>query len=177
LEFEHLPPSWGNSTGESDVGWSSIRLDFHGIVLPLLRSNCLAALVEVELLSNSVLGPSSELDIVSSNTFSNSLHWQSWDKIEWSSNVETEFLVQSRCWLFVLFVKINNLPSLVSTFMKSVNDNSLTFYIFSSGNIKYFSVSDVHKVFSFIDESLEPSWVGAPDLHVSSFSSRFDVEW
>jgi hypothetical protein len=45
------------------------------------------------LLSHCILSPSSEINIVSPNTLSNSLHWKSWSDIEWTVNVESEILV------------------------------------------------------------------------------------
>jgi hypothetical protein len=50
--------------------------------------------------------------------------------------------------------------------MAIVNNNGLTFKIFSSTNIQHFSVLDVYELFSLVSEDLEPSRIRAPDLHV-----------
>jgi hypothetical protein len=73
-------------------------------------------------------------------------------------------------------VKIEDLPFLVSLSIISSNTYSLTFFIFGSCNIKYFHVGPIGEFSIFILEDLEPSTVGAPDLHVVSFSSTLDIE-
>jgi hypothetical protein len=73
-------------------------------------------------------------------------------------------------------VKIEDLPFLVSLSVISSNTYSLTFFIFGSCNIKYFHVGPIGELSIFILEDLEPSTVGAPDLHVVSFSSTLDIE-
>jgi hypothetical protein len=56
------------------------------------------------------------------------------------------------------------------------DNNSGTFNIFASSNIKTFVVPEIDKVSSFIFEELPPSGVGAPDLHVVRFSRALDIE-
>jgi len=51
----------------------------------------------------------------------------------------------------------------------------LSFLIFATSNIKNFIVRPIDELFIFVLENLEPSGVGAPDLHVVGFSSTLDV--
>jgi hypothetical protein len=53
--------------------------------------------------------------------------------------------------------------------------NSLTFYIFTTYNIKYFIVSPIDELTLLVLEYLEPSRVSAPDLHVVGFTSVLDI--
>ena len=84
--------------------------------------------------------------------------------------METEVLVESLGWILWCFVNIKNLPSLVGSVVSSIGNNSGSFSIFASSNIKAFSILEVDEVFTFILEDLPPSRVGAPDLHVLSSS-------
>ena len=54
---------------------SSIGLDLHSVVLPVVRSDCLADWVEVVLLGLIVKLVSVESNMSSSVTLDNSLHW------------------------------------------------------------------------------------------------------
>jgi hypothetical protein len=51
----------------------------------------------------------------------------------------------------------------------------LTFFIFAAYYIKAFLVFNVAEMIVSIFEDLEPSRVGAPDLHVVGSSSTLDV--
>jgi len=51
----------------------------------------------------------------------------------------------------------------------------LSFLIFATSNIKNFIVRPIDELFIFVLENLEPSGVGAPDLHVVGSSSTLDV--
>jgi hypothetical protein len=58
----------------------------------------------------------------------------------------------------------------------SVPDNNfLSFSILSLEDIEYLLVLDVDEVLSSVFEDLEPSRVGAPDLHLVSFSRVLDI--
>jgi len=145
---------------------SSIGLDFHGIVLPVVGSDHLVLVVEEPLLNSLSLSVSLQIDLACSNSFSNSVHWKSRDYVEWPVDVETEFFIESFTCNFLCLVKIDNLPSLVGTIMSVPNDNLLTFNIFALEDIKAFLVLPVDEVFIRVGEDLPPSRVGAPDLHV-----------
>ena len=102
--------------------------------------------------------------------FSNSLHWESRSEIEWSVSMHTKFRIEALSWNLIGFINIKDLPSLVGTVMFVVNDNSLSFLILSTSDIKSLSGLPIDEVFIFILEELPPFGVGAVDLHVSSFS-------
>jgi hypothetical protein len=104
------------------------------------------------------------------NAFSNSLHWESRYEIEWSTNVHSEVFVKSFSLVFSSFVKVDDLPFLVSLTMVAPYDNSLAFNISASSDIKYLVVLPIDELVVSILEDLPPSRVGTPDLHVSSFS-------
>jgi hypothetical protein len=61
---------------------------------------------------------------------------------------------------------VDDLPSLVGVVCSTEDLNLLTFNIFASSNIKTFFVLNVAEVLIRISENLEPSRVGAPNLHV-----------
>ena len=93
--------------------------------------------------------------------------------------MESEFFVESFSSKWFRFINIDDLPSLVLVgsivTVLGVNNNSLTFVIFTSVNIKNFVVGRVYKEFILVLEYLEPSRVGAPNLHVSSSSCTLDI--
>jgi hypothetical protein len=70
-------------------------LDVEAIVCPVFVPDGLGDLVEPELLLSLVVSPSLEDHVGSSEHLSNSVKWKLRDKIEWSVDVETEFLVQT----------------------------------------------------------------------------------
>jgi hypothetical protein len=84
--------------------------------------------------------------------------------------MHTEFRIEALSWNLLSLVKIDDIPSLVGTVMFVVNDNSLSFLILSTSDIKSLSSLPIDEVFIFILEELPPFGVGAVDLHVSSFS-------
>jgi hypothetical protein len=53
--------------------------------------------------------------------------------------------------------------------------NCLTLNIFATSHFQAFSVLDVNEFSSLVSENLEPSRVGAPDLHVVGSSSTLDI--
>jgi len=84
--------------------------------------------------------------------------------------MESEVFIQSLGLNTISFVKINNLPLLVLSFVFVPDNNLSSFLIFSSMDIKSFLVSDIDEVTTFISKDLEPFRVGAVDLHVGSCS-------
>jgi hypothetical protein len=54
--------------------------------------------------------------------------------------------------------------------MLTPKDNSSSFFIFASIDIKNLVVSDVNEVLSLVSEDLPPLGVSAPDLEVLRFS-------
>jgi hypothetical protein len=87
LISEHLPPSGVHTTGCSQVGASSVTLDFHSIALPVVVLDGLGDLIKVPLLSLDILSPSLKPDIVGTMALSNSLHWHSGSDVERSVDV------------------------------------------------------------------------------------------
>jgi len=123
----------------------------------------------------SVLSPSHEGDVVVSFSFSNSVHWESRDNVEWSVHVESEFVIYSCLWNWFCFINIDDSPSLVCSSMLVPNNNISSFFIFSSMDINCLIVSQVDEVFSLIDEDLPPVRVGACDLHVLASTIALNV--
>jgi len=159
------------------IGWSTVGLDFHAVVLPLLRSDSLGDIIEVVLLCSNVLSESLDYNIVGTNGFHNSLQWESWDKVEWSVDLESEITVHSlSCNLFG-YIKIENFPDLVSSIWSVVYNDLVSFLIFVSFNFNAFLVLPINEVSLLIGEDLPPSRVGAPDLHFSGSSWSLDIKW
>jgi len=131
------------------------------------------------LLGSDVLSPSLEPDVVGTVALSNSLHWHSRSKIEWSVDVESKLFVEALGSNSLSLVNIDNLPSLVGIIIvvsiSSVDHDFLAFFIFGTINFDNLIVVWINEEFSLKLEHLEPSGVGAPDLHVSSFTSVLDV--
>jgi hypothetical protein len=177
LIFEELPPSWVNAWCEMKVGWSAVGLDFHGIVLPLLRSDSLINIIEEVLLCCDILSPSFEPDVVSTVALSNSLHWKSRSNVEWSVDMESEFSWKSLSLNLLCLVFIDNIPSLVNLTMIAVDNYFGSFFVLSSWDIKNLVVGPVDELVVLVLEELPPVWIGAPDLHVLGFSWALDVEW
>jgi len=103
------------------------------VSLPVVVLDSLRDFIEVPLLGSDILSPSLEPNVVSSVAFSNSLHWHSGSDIEWSVDMETEFLVESLGSNLRCLVKIDNLPSLVGIVrivsISVVHNKSLAFFI------------------------------------------------
>jgi len=87
LVSEHLPPSGVDCRSCSDVRASSVTLDLHSIVLPVVVLDRFRYLIEIPLLSFSILSPSLKPDVVGTVALSNSLHWKSGSNIEWSVGI------------------------------------------------------------------------------------------
>jgi hypothetical protein len=80
--------------------------------------------------------------------------------------VESEIFIESFLWYWLGLVKIDDLPSLVSTIVSLPVDYCLSFNIFTSFNIKTSLVLPIDDVLILIGEDLPPSRACAPDLHV-----------
>jgi hypothetical protein len=145
--------------------------------LPKIVLDCFRNNVEIPLLTHGILSPSSKIDIISSYTFSNSLHRKSRSDVEWSVDVESPVFVKPLSWFFLSLVNIDNFPSLLWLFTSIDDQDRLTFSILTILNIKTFTTStvDVAEVVSLVFEQLEPSRIRAPDLHLISSSSTLDV--
>jgi len=104
-------------------------LDFEGIVLPLVASDGLRNLIEVPLLSFNIVSPSLKSNIVSTNAFSNSVEWKLRDNVEWSVDVETEFLIESLGFSLRTFIKIQDIPFLIDTLAIVIDSNWLSLLI------------------------------------------------
>jgi hypothetical protein len=105
---------------------------------------------------------------------SNSVEWELWNDVEWSVDMESEFFIESLGFKLVSFVKIDDLPSLVNTFVVILNINWFTFYVFGSSQYSLV-VLEVDEVRSTVLEQLPPSWIGAPDLHIIWLSWALNV--
>jgi hypothetical protein len=154
LQSEHLPPSRVDACS-SEIVRSSITLNFQSIVLPVVVSDSLGDLIEPPLLLSGVVSPSLEGHLGVSVHLSNSVEWKLRNDVEWSVDLETELFVKSLGFC-LNSVNINNLPSLVGTIVSLMNNNFLSFNIFTSTNIKAFSILPVDKVFVLILEDLPP---------------------
>jgi hypothetical protein len=71
--------------------------------------------------------------------------------------METEVFANSLGSNCISFVKIDNLPLLMLSSVVTVNTNCLTFFVFTSFNIKYFAALPVDELIVLILEYLEPS--------------------
>jgi hypothetical protein len=89
--------------------------------------------------------------------------------------METELLVEALSSYLISLIKINNLPLLSFTSVVSKDTNCLTFFVLAAFDIKYLIVGPVNELIVLVFEYLEPSTVGAPDLHVIGFTSTLDI--
>ena len=104
-------------------------------MFPLLRSKSLGDSIEEPLLVQGIISPSSLPDIVGTVALSNSVEWKLGHKVEWSVDVETELLANSLGLWSLCFVKINNVPFLMSASIVTPNTYLLTFLVFTSSNV------------------------------------------
>jgi len=81
---------------------------------PIVVLDCFRNSIEVPLLSSSIVSPSSEDNVVSSNTFSNSLHWKTGSNVEWSIDMEAKLFIESFSPFLRSIVDIDNLPPLLN---------------------------------------------------------------
>jgi hypothetical protein len=90
--------------------------------------------------------------------------------------MESELLIQSFGLSLCFLVKIENLPSLVGSVVSVVYLNFLALLIFTLVDIKAsIGFLDVAEMLSLVDKDLEPSRVGAPDLHIVGLTSTLDI--
>jgi hypothetical protein len=108
--------------------------------------------------------------------FNNSIEWKFRNKVEWSIDIETEFFIKSLGFSLSSLVKIKDLPFLSFGTVVTMYLDWVSFFIFSSSNIKDLVAGEVDELIVIVLEDLEPSRVGAPDLHVVGLTRRFDIE-
>jgi hypothetical protein len=90
--------------------------------------------------------------------------------------VESKLLIQSLGLGLCLLVKIEDLPSLVSSVVSVIYLNLLSLVIFTLEDIKAsIGFLDVAEMLSLVDKDLEPSRVGAPNLHVVGSAGTLDI--
>jgi hypothetical protein len=142
-------------------------LDFNGVVLPVVVSDSLGDLIKEELLLSGVLSPSLKDHVGSTEHLYHSVEWKLRNDVEWSIDIEAKFFIKTLGLSLCLLVKIEYLPSLVSTVMSVVYSNSLTFFVCVTYNINTsLGLLDITEVLSLEGKDLPPSRVSAPDLHV-----------
>jgi hypothetical protein len=89
--------------------------------------------------------------------------------------MEAPVFVKSLSLWSLSFVKIDDSPLLVLSSVVAPNSYLLAFNVFSSSYIKYFTILPIDELIFLILEHLEPSRVGAPDLHVVGSTSTLDI--
>ena len=155
---------------------SSVSVDFHDVVLPVVVEDELGSLIESPLSMYSMCwSPSSQVDPMVSVHGYDSLHWHSRSDIEWSVDMEAELLVESLGIKLFSLLSVDNLPSLVLSVMAVPDNNWLSFSIFSSFNIKDLLVLDVDELFASIQEDLPPLRVGSLDFHLLTTSIALNM--
>jgi hypothetical protein len=127
-------------------------------------------------LLSDVLSPSLEHHVGISVHFNNSIEWKFRNKVEWSIDIETKFFIKSLGFSLSSLVKIKDLPFLSFGSVVTMYLDWVSFFIFSSSNIKDLVAGEVDELIVIVLEDLEPSRVGAPDLHVVGLTRRFDIE-
>jgi len=179
--LEELEPSWvhGSASKVSSFLWENVRSPVHA-------SDSLWNWIESELLCLSTLSPFLEDNVVSTDTFSNSLHWKFGSEVEWFINNETVSfalltLLSVSVWTSQ-FSSIDNSPSLGGMSICFLYMNWLSFSILVILNSNVFSFfTKIDKVFSLVLEHLPPVGVGAVVLQVVGFTWVVDfdglVDW
>jgi len=109
------------------------------------------------LLGSSVVSPSLQPNVVGSVALNDSLEWKSGSDVEWSIDVESEFIIHSLGSNFFSFVKIDNLPLLMSSSVVTPYTYSLAFLVFTSFDVKDFTTLPIDELVVLILEHLEPS--------------------
>jgi hypothetical protein len=86
-----------------------------------------------------------------------SVLWQFRDDVEWSFDVESEFLVEfTLSWFTLVFINVDDVPLLVDLSMFSPGNDVSVFGINSTVNIHYHS-SFVDNEWALISEHVPPS--------------------
>jgi hypothetical protein len=168
--LKQLPPP-GVDSCSLEVVTVTVALDFDSVVLPVVVSDSLGNLIEPELLLSDILSPSLEDHVGTTEHLNNSIEWKFRDKVEWSVDIEAKFFIKSLGFSLGCLVNIEDLPFLSFGSVVAPNLNWVSFYIFSSSNIKGLVVGPVDELVVLVLEDLEPSRVSAPDLHVVGFTS------
>jgi len=125
--------------------------------LPVVILECLRDTIEVPLLGLGVVSPSSHPDVVGTVALNDSIEWKLRDQVERSVDMETEVFVETLGLVTLCFVKINNLPLLMSASIIAPNTYWVTFFILSSFDIKDFATLPIDELVVLILEYLEPS--------------------
>jgi hypothetical protein len=91
--------------------------------------------------------------------------------------MESPVFVKTFSWFFLSLINIDNFPSLLWLFTSVKNQDWLTFSILAVLNIKTFTTSTVNvaEVIGLVFEKLEPSRIGAPNLHLICSSCTLDI--
>jgi len=130
---EQLPPSGVLCSSCSNVWVSTVSVNFHDVVLPVIVEDELGSLIESPLGMYSMSwSPSSQVDPVVSMHSDNSLHWHSRPDVEWSVDMEAKFFVQSLGFNLISFINVDDLPFLVSSVVALPDDNWLSFSILTT---------------------------------------------
>jgi len=112
--------------------------------------------VEVPLLAF-VVSPFLKGNIIGTNALCNSVEWKFRDEVEWSVDVESEFLVESLGLNLSSFINVEDSPFLMSTLIVRPNSNWVSFLILCTFDIKDFAALPVNELLVLIFEDLEPS--------------------
>jgi len=111
---------------------STVSVDFHDVVLPVIVENELGSLIESPLSMSSVSwSPSSQVDPVVSVHSDNSLHWHSRSDVEWSVEMESRLGINSLGSDISSIISVSNIPLLVELSIVISDSNSLSFNILS----------------------------------------------
>jgi len=176
---EQLPPSGVSWCSCSYVWMSTVSVDFHDVVLPVIVENELGSLIESPLSMSSVSwSPSSQVDPVVSVHSDNSLHWHSRSDVEWSVEMESRLGINSLGSDISSIISVSNIPLLVELSIVISDSNSLSFNILSFvWDFNNLVVLDVNELFTSELEDLPPLRVGALDLHLASTTIALNMPW
>jgi len=123
-----------------------------------LRLDSLSSRIQEELLGVSVPDKCLQHDVSCSNKFSNSVHWQSRNEIEWSVllNSELAFPVD---WLSFFIVTVDDCPFLIGTVSSCLGNHISTINVLVTFNCKH-EISDIDEIVALVFEQLEPFTIG-----------------
>ena len=111
-------------------------MDVDGSVFVLLGLECLGLVIEEELLSNMVELLGLQHKVSSSSDFNCSSTSHRCDDIEWSSDVESEFRLQTSFLHLSLFVSVDDSPFLMGLVLLVANTTFLSFLVSTTSNLK-----------------------------------------
>jgi len=175
LYVKELPPSCIGSCNVKLVVTSFIwNVDWFCSVCLWLDGSC--QMIKVEDLMSIVFLLILEIQVASWSYSQCSMFWKSRDQIEWSVSVESTIIIKSASWFWCLLIKIKNSPFLSSSTVSSVHHNIVSFLIFSTMNIQYFTVLNVYNVLSIQFELLEPVLLSVSCVQVIASSISMNVQ-